>query len=130
MKKMKLRIKGNSLRFRVTRPELDRLAATGRIEETLWLGPGPGAGQTYALEHNSGVAAVTLRFQPPEIAVVLPTAETLRWQSTPQVGIYATVSLGPRGTLEITVEKDFACLDSSVSSDPGAFPNPRAGAVC
>jgi len=123
---MKLRIKGNSLRFRLTRPELDRLVSTGRIDETLWLGAAADARQTYALLHNSTASAVTLRYNPPEIAVILPTAEILRWQSTSQIGIYATGSLGPRDPLEITIEKDFACLDSSVPSDPGAFPNPRA----
>ncbi|MGH9600687.1 MAG: DUF7009 family protein, partial [Terracidiphilus sp.] len=33
---MKLRIQGNSLRLRVTRAELDRLAGNGRVEETVY----------------------------------------------------------------------------------------------
>jgi hypothetical protein len=35
---MKLRAKGNSLRFRVSRSELSRLMQTGRIEETIQFG--------------------------------------------------------------------------------------------
>ena len=38
---MKLRIKGNSLRFRVTQSELAKLVELGRVEETIYFGPEP-----------------------------------------------------------------------------------------
>lgn len=127
---MKLRIKGNSLRLRVTRSELDRLVRNGRIEETTWLGAGSNCRLTYALELSHNGDGVTLRNVPPEIAVLLPSGEVSTWKSSDQVGIYATADLGPHGFLELVIEKDFACLDRSDEDNLDTFPNPLAGAVC
>jgi hypothetical protein len=126
---MKLRINGNSLRLRITRSELDALIFNGRIEETTWLGSGADCRLTYALELSDG-DDVTLRCVPPEIAVLVPSGEAAKWRNGDQVGIYATAELGPCGSLELVIEKDFACLDRSDEDDIDTFPNPLAGAVC
>jgi hypothetical protein len=127
---MKLRIKGNSLRLRITRSEIDTLTRTGRIEETISLGVGSGGRLTYALELSNVADGVTLHCAWPEIAVHLPSVEAATWKHSDQVGIYATVILGPRGSLELVIEKDFACLDRSDEDNLDTFPNPLAGAVC
>jgi hypothetical protein len=49
---------------------------------------------------------------------------------TNQVGIYSSVDLGPRGVLELIVEKDFACLDLSDANNADAFPNPGVECIC
>jgi hypothetical protein len=127
---MKLRIKGNSLRLRVTRSELERLVQIGRIEETIYFAPDEGSKLTYALEHAPEAADVTIRCSFPEISVVLPTRDAQEWDKSDQVGIYATVSLGARGPLDLIVEKDFACLDLSDADNLDTFPHPNTGALC
>lgn len=127
---MKLRIKSNSLRLRVTRSEIDMLIRTGRIEETIWFSAGADCSLTYALELSHGVTSVTMRCTRPEIAVLMPASEAATWRSSDQVGIYATADLGPRGLLDLTIEKDFACLDRSDADNLDTFPNPLAAAVC
>ncbi len=127
---MKLRIKGNSIRLRVTRSELDTLVNDGRIEETIWLGPDAQSRLTYVLEHDASANSVTLRFNLPEIAVLIPTHEAKKWRSSDQIGVYASIPLGARSPLELAVEKDFACLDSSDADNLDAFPNPHADALC
>ncbi len=47
---MKLRIKGNSLRLRVSPSEMERLLSAGRIEEIIHFAQEPDAKLTYALE--------------------------------------------------------------------------------
>jgi len=49
---MKLRIKGNSLRVRVSRSEVTRLLAGDRLEETINFTPEPVANFTYALQQD------------------------------------------------------------------------------
>jgi FdhD protein len=120
---MKLRIKGNSLRFRVTRSELARLLDKGRIEETIHFASDEQSKLTYALEHDSCAVTAGLRYQSREITIVLPTHDAEIWGQSNQVGIYAAVDLG-HGVLELIVEKDFACLDLS---DADTFANPNAG---
>lgn len=127
---MKIRIKGNSLRFRVTQSELARLIAEGRIDETIYFSPFENSRLTYVLEHQACLLSTTLRYQPPEVAIVLSTADLKLWGESNQVGIYAATDLGIHGVLDLLVEKDFACLDLSDAENIDTFPNPSAGAVC
>ncbi len=127
---MKLRIKGNSIRFRVTRSELDTLVDDGRIEETVWLGTDAQSRLTYALQHVASANSVTLRFNLPEIAVLIPTHEIRKWRGSGQVGVYASIPLGARSPLQLAVEKDFACLDRSDADNLDTFPNPNADTLC
>lgn len=60
---MKLRIKGDSLRLRVSRSELDRVLAGGRVEETIHFGTASEAKFTYALEVALQTAPVRVRYE-------------------------------------------------------------------
>ena len=68
---MKLRIKGNSLRLRVSRTELERFQAEGRVEETVQFTAAPEANLTYALESTPEPIPVTVRYGSREITVIL-----------------------------------------------------------
>lgn len=126
---MKLRIKGNSLRLRVGPSELPRLLQTGRIEETIRFGRQPDAKWTYALEHSATEPALSVRYQPGEVAVVLSTESVVNWAGSSQVGINGAVEVA-HGQLTLLVEKDFACLDPAVQHDEDTFPNPLSGGSC
>jgi hypothetical protein len=62
--------------------------------------------------------------------VIVPKSNVLAWGTSDQVGIYHTIDLGLRGSLEVVLEKDFACLDLSDAENEDTFPNPSAGAIC
>jgi len=127
---MKLRIKGNSVRYRVLQSELAQLMNDGRIEETIYFAASESSRFTYALEQSPDVSSIALRYQPSEVAIVLPSSEARDWSRTGQVGMYGKVDLGSRGTLELLVEKDFACIDDNDADNADTFPNPKLGAVC
>jgi hypothetical protein len=126
---MKLRISGNSIRLRVRRSEVAKLTAGERIAETVHLGCSEQATLTYAVG-TEAASAVQVRYEGGEILVLLPKDEASIWAGTEQVGIYATVDVGAYGTLDVIVEKDFACLDLSDAENEDTFPNPELGAVC
>jgi hypothetical protein len=126
---MKLRIKGNSLRLRITPSEMTRLLETGRIEETVYFGSDENARLTYAVEHTPLAPATTVRWTQQRISAVISSDEVHRWAGSPEVGLYAEVNTG-RGVLELAVEKDFACLDKSDDENVDTFANPRKGAIC
>lgn len=126
---MKLRIKGNSLRLRVSPSELSQLIETGRVEEAIYFGEQDDAKLIYALEHNSQTAAMTLRYASNEIIVVLPTEETRQWAGNDQVGLYGEAG-ACQHRIEVVVEKDFACLDKGEDENADTFPNPKVGAAC
>lgn len=126
---MKLRIKGNSLRLRVSRSELATLIESGAIEDTIHFGMEPHAKFTYALRHEVTSITAGIEYLPQQIAVVLSTEVAARWAASDQVGIYGSSNTNA-GPLEIVVEKDFACLDGANPLDDDAFPNPNAESVC
>lgn len=126
---MKLRIKGNSLRLRVTRSETARLIETGRIEEIIRFGAEDDAKLTYALEHSAATTHLSVCYRPLEVTVMLSTGDARRWTETDQVGFYRDIDL--RGeVLAVMVEKDFACLDRSDAENEDAFENPNVAVQC
>ena len=68
---MKLRIKGNSLRLRVSRSELAQFQAGSRIEETIRFTAAPEATFTYALESALRSSPVSVRYGSREVTVIL-----------------------------------------------------------
>jgi hypothetical protein len=127
---MKLRIKDNTLRLRVSRSDLERLLASGRIDATIHFAPAQEAKWTYALEHRFEAVAASLEYKTTEIIIVLPSAQTQAWAESEQVGIYETYALGQNEFLNLLVEKDFACLDLSDADNDDTFPNPAMGRAC
>jgi hypothetical protein len=127
---MKLRIKGNSLRLRVSRSEFARFQAGGRIEETIHFSAAPEATLTYALESSFRPSPVAVRYGAREVTVILSKDRTRIWSDQSEVGVYTTLDIGPAGSLEVAVEKDFACLDRSGQDNSDTFTNPLAGAAC
>jgi hypothetical protein len=126
---MKLRIKGNSLRLRLGPSEIERLLDSGRIEETIRFAPGDAAQLTYALELADSADDVSLRYHPREITVVLSRSRARSWAQGDGIGVAGAIEVGD-GSLELLVEKDFACLDHRDEENEDTFPNPKAGAVC
>jgi len=126
---MKLRIKGSSIRLRTVRPEVAQLVNTGRVEETLRFAPGDDAMLTYALVTDTAATEFEVRYQPHEITVVVPAGLARRWASSDEVGMYCEIDLGSAGSLELSIEKDFACLDRSDADNKDTFPHPQLGVV-
>jgi hypothetical protein len=127
---MKLRIKGNSLRLRVSRSELARFQAAGRIEETIHFTAAPEATLTYALESALRSSPVSVQYGTRAVTIILSQDRARIWEAQNEVGIYTTLDMGPAGSLEVVVEKDFACLDRSNEDNSDTFTNPLAGATC
>jgi hypothetical protein len=127
---MKLRIKGNSLRVRLTRSEVTKLIDIGHIEETIYFSANEQSRLTYGLGVEPDLTRATIRYEWPEVVIALPTKEATTWAEDNQVGIYATVDLGLRGTLDLIVEKDFACLDGSDADNLDTFSNPSTTGIC
>jgi hypothetical protein len=99
----------------------------GRVEETISFARGDQSRLTYALTCEADLADTEVRHTPVEVVVAVPREVLRTWAEGEEVGIYATVDLGVRGTLSVSVEKDFACLHPSAGDDTDLFRNPKAG---
>jgi hypothetical protein len=126
---MKLRIKGNSLRLRVSPSEMEQLLQSGRVEETIYFGADEDARLTYALQHTAQAGAMTVLYRPQEVTVLVSSREARNWAEGNDVGLYGATGSG-HGPLALAIEKDFACLDKSEAENDDTFPNPKQGVVC
>jgi hypothetical protein len=126
---MKLRIKGNSLRLRVTRPELDALGMTGAVVEIV---PFPGgAALKYELRVDSKASVLAASFRDNVVRVSIPAPDYQAWRKEDQVSLSASQPTGKSEDLLILIEKDFACLAPREGEDDSeAFEHPGAGKTC
>jgi hypothetical protein len=119
---MKLRIRGNSLRIRVSQKELEQIAERGFTSDSVQFSATAKLGYRVEVSQGSELAA---DFSGSEIAVSLPESELSRWLRPEAVSVSGQQPLDGGEVLTILVEKDFTCLaprDSEDESD--LFPNP------
>jgi hypothetical protein len=120
---MKLRIKGNSIRLRLLRSEVEKFADNGRISEETNFGANS-LGYTLAMSRD--VESIVGRFDSNEITVLMPEKIARDWTTDNNVGFEIEQSIGPNETLTIIVEKDFVCIDRPNDPDrEDAYPNPN-----
>jgi hypothetical protein len=114
---MKLRIKGNSIRFRLGRSEVATLIEKGFLsEETRFTSE---KSFYYGLIVSDEVEQVEPKFEGDRIMVVLPGETARDWASGSEVGIASA-----QDELNILVEKDFVCHGRPDDPDNAdAFPD-------
>jgi hypothetical protein len=122
---MKLRIKGNSLRLRVSRSEVERFLRGERIEEAIHFSADPSKKLTYVLESAVDSTETCVNFEDSRIGVSVSKEDLHRFAKGDQVGIYTNLDIGSEGNFELVIEKDFTCLDRTDKDNVDTFPNPH-----
>jgi hypothetical protein len=113
---MKLRFRNNSLRLRVNRLEVEKLAAGQALAETISFAGG--VTLDYILI-PSAAAQRAAEFDGKAIRVTAPLDE---WARGGEIGFYFEVEPG----LQVAVEKDLECVDGvEEERDPYAFPRAK-----
>lgn len=120
---MKLRIRGNSVRLRVSKTELKQLAATGSAEDAVQFAPG--AVLRYGIEVRPA-GAVSAELAGALVRVFVPKASIEHWLRPDEVSIEGEQAVGDGQFLKILVEKDYTCLaPRSGEDDSDLFANPQ-----
>lgn len=122
---MKLRIRGDSLRLRLTRSEVDAIGAAHSVSETMHLPDGSELGYTLAVGHSNNI---DMRHEQGrvELLVTVETVQADRWATSEQVayGGERPMQIGP---VSVLIEKDFTCITPrSGEEESDTFPNPQA----
>jgi hypothetical protein len=111
---MKLWIRGNSLRLRVSRTELARIADTGRAEDTVRFSSEQGL--RYGIEVRP-TGAVTAAFSADAILVNLPKPRLDLWLRPGEVSVEGSQPIGGGKVLQIVLEKDDAPVQRGDEGD-------------
>jgi hypothetical protein len=116
---MKLRIKGDSIRMRLTRSEVEVLRSEGIVSDSVNF---KRAGVAFGYEICSRDAGpLTSAFDGSVLRVLIPRHSVLRWAESEEVSMRSPEDEIP----SILVEKDFACLTLRPHEDESdMFPNP------
>lgn len=110
---MKIQIKGNSLRLRLSCFEVARFLAGDCPEETIYFTPEANTTFTYALQREPAVNLPTVRYRESTVAIPRTADQANASGPSDQVGLAESISLGQFGSLALLVEKDLTCLDRS-----------------
>jgi len=124
---MKLRIRGNSVRIRVSKSELAQIEESGAAQDSVRFSAH--SALIYRVEVKPG-GRIEAEFDGARLRIAVPRDDVARWLAPGEVSIEAEQQIGDGVVLKVLVEKDFACLaprDSEDDSD--LFDNPvQAGA--
>lgn len=120
---MKIRIKENSVRIRLSKPEVERFGAEGYIEANTPFVTGV---LTYALESRPGTYGHELSadFKESIITMYVPERMVTEWVNTEKVGYDTAMGLDNGETLYLKLEKDFKCLDETIEDQSDNYDNP------
>lgn len=113
---MKIRIKGNSIRFRLTKTDVNFLYEQGELMEKTQF---PNLDFRYGIR---GTASANMSAEMVDNAIVvnLPMNSINTLFQTEQIGFEETID-----GLKLLVEKDFTCLDKTSEDQSDNYPNPN-----
>jgi len=114
---MKLRIKSNSLRYRLTRSDVDKLSREGYLEDQINFAGTP---LIYAIQLTDG-QELTSSYIDNKITMCMSRKMIAELTDSDRVGFKNSNS-----GLELLVEKDFTCLDNVDEDQSDNYPNPLA----
>ena len=119
---MKIRIKGNSVRIRLSKSGVAAITGLGYLEEHTSFG---NAKLTYALQRSEEATMMTADFSDNKITIFIPSVLLQDWATNDVVGFDADMPVGNAESLYLLVEKDFKCLDNTDEDQSDNFENPN-----
>lgn len=120
---MKLRIKGNSIRFRLNKTDVQKLSQDGYLEEHTHFG---NAIFTYAVDTNIDAARLSASLEHNRIILHVPDKFLKDWPENDETGMKSLVDLKNGESLSLLIEKDFVCLDDTEEDQSDNYANPNA----
>ncbi|MDB4919138.1 hypothetical protein [Mucilaginibacter sp.] len=114
---MKIRIKENALRYRLTKSDISGLADNGYLQEQTSFAEQPLIYALKAVEDDT----LSAGFSGNTITLFMPKQMAAELINTEKVGFKAI-----NGALQLLVEKDFTCLDNVDEDQSDNYPNPLA----
>ena len=120
---MKIRIKGNSIRIRLTRPEVAELCEKGSISEKTCI---PKGVFSYGVQLSETEEHLRASMENNSICLYLPHVLAENWADNETVGFEERVPLANGDSLHLLLEKDFQCLEVRSEDETDQYPNPKA----
>ncbi|MDP5060998.1 MAG: hypothetical protein NWP64_03690 [Maribacter sp.] len=119
---MKIRIKGDSVRFRLTQTEVKSLSENGKIYDSTNFG---GQVFSYGVILKSDANLLRINFENNRVILEMPETIGKVWFENNIITYDHTMKTTSGNELYILLEKDFTCLDNTVEDQSDNYPNPK-----
>ena len=122
---MKIRIRGNSVRFRLTKNEVEQLCRENFIEERTNFPHMDFVYQVKAAE----VELLNIDYLNNIISLQVSNTLLENWETNDRVGFSNSVVTSQGKTIDLLLEKDFTCLEDRGEDESNNYPNPKSLAI-
>ena len=119
---MKIRIKDNSLRYRLTKSEVKKLCESGYLEAITQFNTST---LCYAIKVIEGIEFLNADFVENKITLLFPQKEANVWNQSDRITYENSVELQNGNSLKLLLEKDFICLDHTHEDQSDNYENPN-----
>jgi hypothetical protein len=119
---MKIRIKDNSIRYRLTKSEVKQLCTAHLLASSTQFVTGV---FHYQIIVKENIDALDASFANNTITLFFPMQEALVWFDSDRITYENTVATSEGNSLKLLLEKDFVCLDHSTEDQSDNYQNPN-----
>ncbi|TLP74496.1 DUF7009 family protein [Maribacter sp. ACAM166] len=119
---MKIRIKGDSIRFRLTQTEVKILSENGKIYDSTNFG---NVQFSYSVILNANIDNLEASFNNNHIVLKMPKSLGDSWFENDIITFDHTFKTKQGNVLYLLLEKDFTCLDNTIEDQSDNYPNPK-----
>ena len=119
---MKIRIKGNTIRFRLAKSEVEHFGKEGYLSEETEFSDKKFIYEVRAIKIGDGLSA---DFYDDTITLFVPQHLAAKWTTTELVGYQHEMKLRDGKKLFLLLEKDYKCLDVVSEDQSDNYENPR-----
>ena len=121
---MKIRIHGNSIRYRLSKTDITNFGIAGFVEEKTEFANA--VSFHYRLEKKKNIENPEASFSGNRISIFVPEKLVTGWTTNDIVGFENRMEIGEGKSLLLLIEKDFVCLDPAMEDQSDNYPNPKA----
>ncbi len=120
---MKIRIRNNSVRFRLTKSEVSKLSSTGSIQSVTDLS---NKSFIYAVNSKNDIEEMSVALEANGIILNIPDKFLADWAINDKMGFYGEQLNKSGSTTKLVLEKDFVCLDATAEDQSDNYENPKS----
>lgn len=119
---MKLRIKGNSVRLRLSKPEVEQLSYDGAVTEQIHFA---NADFIYSIKKSFDENNIRAEYHNNQLTVYVPANLLNGWPGNNVISLDNRLADGSLSEVYVLVEKDFKCIDDSSEDQSDNYENPK-----
>lgn len=123
---MKIRIKDNSIRFRLSATDLKKLKKKGKVVSECRFGTSQVFKYSVVSDKKGNSKYLCVDLKKNHIKIELAASDVKEWIASDLEGFDAEMDNGTEEGLYVLIEKDWQCLKPRDEDESDLFPNPNA----